>query len=297
MIRAHEFFTLKDKTQLRIQVQNNNQAEWLIVLHGLGEHFERHSYISEMFSDRFNILFYDHRGHGMSGGKRATIEDFETFGDDLEEIVIYMKKECGMKGFHFFAHSMGSLIACDYYQRKELKPSSLFLSSPPVGFPGVGKIFQYSPTSFTKIIKDIPMSFDMEAETDSNRYSHDPTVQEELLKDPLVNQHTESKLAIEILHKSNELFSGPIGFDCPVSMIIGSEDKVVCSRSAVEYFSIVERVKRVIIVPGGYHELYKETPQYSNVFFESLYNFFTGIYAKSKNNVRKLANGSDVNAN
>ena len=51
-----------------------------------------------MFSQYFNVCIYDLRGHGLSGGKRAYVESFSEFTDDLEEMISYLTREYE----HFF---------------------------------------------------------------------------------------------------------------------------------------------------------------------------------------------------
>ncbi len=294
MINSHDFYTISDGTQLRIKVVNNGAKSWLIGLHGLGEHYERHTYIMDVFGDKYNYFFIDHRGHGMSGGRRASIDNFETFASDFSEVLRGMIKKYKIESYGIYAHSMGTLVACDFYKnymKDMLRPDMVFLSSPAVGFPGLGKVLGLSPASLTGLIKDLPMSFDIDSDNDQERYSHDGRVLYDLMKDPLVNQHTGSKLMMEIVHRANEVFETTLDFDCPVAAVIGSSDKVVCPISSYEYFTTKELISQVTVVPGGYHELFVESEEYKKPFMDSLKSFVEGhlsVDSLALDNVRPI---------
>lgn len=276
MILNETFFQLNDRTRLRLKVEDNGNDNWLICLHGLGEHLERHLYVRDLFGKKYNYLFLDHRGHGMSGGKRATIDYFSRFAEDLREVLSFAIEHYKINEYGIYAHSMGALITCDFYKNKMkglLEPTMIFFSSPAVGFPGVGKILQYSPSSFTNWMKELPITFDIEGENDGERYSHDIKILHSLINDPLVNQHTESKLQFEILHKANEILESGVGFQCPVAIVVGSADKVVCPNRALEFFSAKEEIEQVVVVPGGYHELFVETEKYRRPYIQCLTAF------------------------
>ena len=57
----------------------------VILLHGFGDHCSRYAWVMEQFREaNINVFTYDQRGHGHSPGKRAYVERFEDFLDDLE---------------------------------------------------------------------------------------------------------------------------------------------------------------------------------------------------------------------
>jgi alpha-beta hydrolase superfamily lysophospholipase len=158
----------------------------------------------------------------------------------------------------------------------------MFLSSPAVGFPGLGKVLGLSPASLTGLIKDLPMSFDVDADNDDERYSHDSKVLYDLMNDPLVNQHTESKLMMEIVHRANEVFETEINFECPVAAVVGTSDKVVCPNSAIDYFTNKELIAQLTVVPGGYHELFVETERYKTPYITAFDTFINQNLEVSK---------------
>ena len=143
---------LRDGTTLFGKIRKENSSHWLVAVHGVGEHCGRHDYLKDIF--RFNLLQYDLRGHGQSEGRRAWIDNFSTFVDDLADILVYLKREHGMEKFVLFGHSLGGLIALSYLlhpQRKEFSPEKVFLGAPPLRIGGkLGIIADGIPYSLMK---------------------------------------------------------------------------------------------------------------------------------------------------
>lgn len=277
-MEKYTFFTLSSNIRLRVRTDLNRTChKWLFVFHGLGEHCERHFYVSDYLKDHFNIVYFDHRGHGMSGGERATIDEFSTYSKDFVELLNYFIKCYDIQDYSMLGHSMGALIICDFYKnhlKNLIAPSAIFLISPPVGLSGVGKVLQYTPSVLTALVKDFPFGFNIEGGDDYKRYSNDPAVLVALQNDPLINQHTESKLMFEIIHASNTIFDEAINFKCPVRVAIGGGDLVVCPQTGFEFFSIKEKVDEILVIPSARHELYMEAPKFRTPFLRFMNDFF-----------------------
>src|SRR3989338_4773426 len=147
-------------TQFNASIIENGSPVWIIVTHGVGEHLKRHEYFSKIFSQYFNLCFYDLRGHGLSDGKKAYVNDFREYIWDLEALIEYLQKEYGMKRFILFGHSMGALITANYIQtnaNKNFYPEKVFLSAPPVATGGaLGEFFRYAPQKLTKSLCHLP---------------------------------------------------------------------------------------------------------------------------------------------
>lgn len=249
----------------------NGKANWLVVLHGLGEHLEAHDYICPLLEQSYNILQFDLRGHGKSEGERGHIDYFWNFTTDLNEIILWLYKNVSIKELSLFGHSMGALILSDYVQNLShlmRPPMKVFLSSPPVGLPGLGKILQHSPGPIMGVLSDILLHFTDSENDDHTRYSHDPEVVDRKKSDPLMTEHVSNKLVAEIVHASKRVFERPLCSSGELYVAIGGSDKVVCPPSAIEYFYKVEKAKEVLLIPDAYHELYNETQNYRNSFLE-----------------------------
>src|SRR5690606_19407030 len=137
---------LRDGETIHAQVIENGAPVWLVVTHGLGEHGGRHKHLFEMYSQYFNVLIYDLRGHGESSGKRGWVKNFEDFVDDLDEVINYLKSEFQMSRYVLFGHSMGGLVTASYMQKRasaNIYPEKVILSAPAAAAAGLfGKLFK-----------------------------------------------------------------------------------------------------------------------------------------------------------
>lgn len=272
MILEEKLIESFDGTKLRALISEKGSPIWIIVTHGLGEHCERHQYFEEYFAEYFNILFYDVRGHGGSEGKRAYVNNFDDFCQDLGEIIKYLKNEYNCNRYFLFGHSMGGLITARFMQNfvdKNFYPEKVYLSSPPVAAPGVmGEVFHYGPHFFINSLKKLPFSIPLKGTLDLKKLSHDMRVYEQYIKDPKNILAIESKLLFEIVNASKETFARPLRINCELYVSIGTEDKLVSPNHLIHYFTEVEKNAKLNKTKGGYHELHNEIEKYRRPHME-----------------------------
>jgi acylglycerol lipase len=265
--------TAYDGLKLRAMIKENGSKKWLIVTHGVGEHLGRHQYFLKLFASQFNILLYDLRGHGDSGGKPAYIEDFSQFSLDLKCIVEFLKRDFSLKHFYLFGHSMGGLITADYVQNhsKEHYPEKVYLSSPPVGAPGfMGPLFEFLPQFLVKGLADIPASLPLSGVLDLKKLSHDQRIYEDYLMDSKVQKKVHSKLFLNVIKTSKEVFSRPLRCQCPLYVSVGSKDQLVHPQMLIDYFLEIEKNANLKIFEGAYHEIHNEVDKYRLPYLEYL---------------------------
>ena len=272
----HEYRDIKghDGINLKATIKENGASTWLIVTHGLGEHSARHHHFLKLFAGQFNILLYDLRGHGESEGERANVADFVYFRKDLQKIVEYLRDHFQMTKFITFGHSMGALIAADWLQneaREDLYPAKVFLSSPPVGAPGLmGPLFGNAPHLVLRSLAKMPATIAIKGILDLSRLSHDSRVLIQYLSDDLVSLKIHTHLFFEILKTSRDVFSRPLRARCPIFASVGTEDGLVNAKMLIKYFSQIEKNASLLKVEGGYHELHNEIEKYRAPYFDFL---------------------------
>jgi len=272
MILENKKIKLRDGIELNGQIKESGSTTWLFVTHGVGEHLGRHNYMPDLFGQDFNVFQYDLRGHGESGGKRAYIDDFNTYLEDLQEIIQILKAEYRISKYIIFGHSLGALITAGYLQKyadKDFYPERIYLSSPPVGTGGVaGRVANLLPFAAAKSLAQIPFSVPIGGLVDLKSLSHDPRIAETYTRDSKNCIKLHSKLLLEIVKASKEIFSRPLRPLCPAFVSIGSEDQVVSPAHLIEYFSTVERGFCLKVFEGAYHEIHNEIDKYRIPYFE-----------------------------
>ncbi len=125
-----EFESTRDgETQLVRRWAVSEPRAALLILHGIGEHSGRYLHVGEyLASAGFDVVAYDNRGFGQSGGRRAHIDDFQTFLDDIEDHLAY-RRELGVPVV-LMGHSLGGLMATAYLVSDRPQPDLGVLSSP-----------------------------------------------------------------------------------------------------------------------------------------------------------------------
>lgn len=270
------FFKMRDGVELHAEIRERGHEEWLIVTHGIGEHLKRHSYLSELFLGKYNIVYYDLRGHGRSGGTPAYISDFQEFILDLGELISLVRKRFRMKSYVLFGHSMGALITARYLQKECLReeyPRKVYLNAPPVGFHGIaGQVASWMPYSFLDGLTKLPASKKLGGLVDLNFLSHDPMVEKEYREDELNHLKLHTKLVLELAKYSHSTFSRPIHPHCPAFVSVGSGDQIVSYSQLVSYFQVIEKNFSLQVFDGAYHEIHNEIDKYRLPYFEHLRN-------------------------
>jgi acylglycerol lipase len=277
---------LKSGDSLHYYVSEVDSPLWIIAVHGIGEHLDRHSFLRENFGKDFNIFQYDLRGHGKSEGDFGDMEHFSIMMEDLAEVVNYVTTKYKMKRHLLFGHSMGGLITSGYvqgYMSPDLQPERIFLSAPPAGIPGgLGMIVKSIPRQFLKKLTNLP-GIEIPGLVDLNLLSHRPQVKEEYLADEWTQKLLHSKLVLGMVYETKQVFSRTLNSPCPGLCIVGGDDRIVSVTAIQHYFSNIERHFSVDIIPGGYHELHNEIDKFRIPYIDKLKEFFySALYGDEK---------------
>lgn len=274
-MKGEQFFIkMRDDVEIHAEVYEKGNPQWIIVTHGIGEHLGRHRYFEELVSSRYNVFFYDLRGHGLSMGEDAYIHDFQDFILDLDQIIAYLKSRYRMTKYSLFGHSMGALITASFMQRQvksDFYPEKVFLNAPPVGFGGPGGIaVKLGPHSLFSLLAKSPLSVRLGGLVDLNFLSHDPLTAKRY-KDNSKNHLTlHTKLVLEMVKCSGETFSRPLNVTCPAFVTVGSDDGIVCPKSLIDYFTHIEKSFHLKVFDGAFHEIHNEIEKYRVPYFEHI---------------------------
>ena len=115
-----------DGLDLHVDVWRPQEPPRFVVVfaHGAGEHVRRYEHVARRFVDQGGLAFGpDHRGQGLSGGRRGHVETFDQYGEDLTTVMNAIGREWSPPGadrppWFLFGHSMGGLIALDWLQQR-----------------------------------------------------------------------------------------------------------------------------------------------------------------------------------
>jgi alpha-beta hydrolase superfamily lysophospholipase len=285
MFMDHKFLKMKDGTELSVQIKEMGSPVWIIATHGIGEHLGRHKYIPELFGHDFNIFQYDLRGHGRSTGRRAWVQDFSLYMEDLREIVRFLNEKYRMQRYVLFGHSMGALISSAFmqnYVEDDLYPERFVINAPPCGGAGLlGQVIKVLPQSFFKGACDLPLSIPIGGLVDFAYLSHDPRIKDDYIYDNLNSQKLESKLIFELMKTGVDTFSRPLRSRCANFVSVGGSDRVIGKDDLVKYFTEVDKSFKLTVFDGAYHEIHNEIEKYRKPYLDYLKSVMNEVLFKS----------------
>jgi acylglycerol lipase len=222
----------------------------VLLLHGIAEHSGRYEHVGALLASAgLEVIAIDHRGFGMSGGRRSYVVSFDEFVDDVEDQFAQVRG-LGLPSV-MLGHSMGGLIALSYVLQGRPAPDALALSGPALGasIPAplralIPVLARYAPRlRFPTPIK-------------GSQLSTDPAVGKAYFADPLVARSTTPALARALVGRIDWANRHLDALTLPKLVQHGGDDTLVPTRSS-EALTGRPGVQR-IVYPGLRHEIFNE---------------------------------------
>jgi alpha-beta hydrolase superfamily lysophospholipase len=226
------------------------------IAHGINEHGGRYAHVAErLVRDGWLVAAIDHRGHGLSGGRRAAVERFDDWVADLDTYVRRVLVDAPSPVF-MLGHSLGGLIALVQALHHQDTLAGLVLSSPSVIPPkGVSPATLRAGRMLSRVAANLPVvALRLDA------VSRDPAVITAYREDPLVHLgKVRARTGAEILDAIAEVQRDIGRLTLPVLCVQGTVDLLVDPDSARwvdEHTGSADHTLRVY--PGLYHEVFNE---------------------------------------
>ncbi|MBI2981045.1 MAG: alpha/beta fold hydrolase, partial [Deltaproteobacteria bacterium] len=85
----------------------------LLFVHGLSEHSSRYGKTAHFFNQSgYDVIHFDLRGHGKSGGQRAFADSLEELLTDIDRFILKFAQNGGP--VFLVCHSFGAQLALNY---------------------------------------------------------------------------------------------------------------------------------------------------------------------------------------
>lgn len=231
-------------------------AGTVVVVHGINEHAGRYQHVAERLVDKgWLVAAPDHRGHGLSGGRRAAVEQFEDYIDDLDDYLRVVLAEAPRPRF-LLGHSLGGLIAVVYALHHPGVVDGLVLSAPGVVRP---RDLSSATLRFGRLASRYASNIPLVA-LPLDQVSRDPEVVTAYRSDPLVHLgRVRARTGAEILDAIGEVERRIGELALPLLLLQGTCDRVVDPGAATWVDANAGSADRTLRVYDGlYHEVLNE---------------------------------------
>lgn len=248
-----------DGTTLRVHVVRAAGARGcVIVVHGLDDHLDRFGALAEfLHGSGYDVVLYDQRGHGGSGGVRNHVASFAEYVADLERVRAAALPAAGAA--HVFGHSMGSVITLLAAMRNPQRWRSVIVQA----FPFLPARSLPKPAeAMLRLVRPLIARVRAPTGLEAEALSHDEAVAEAYRKDPWVQGDVTVGWALEFLDALRELREGAQAITCPLLILHGEED-VIANPEGSRWLAdnAGARERKLVIYPGLKHELHNELPE------------------------------------
>jgi len=228
----------------------------LVMLHGLGDHAGLHLTPIEYFVTCGLVVHApDLRGNGRSAGPRGHVTRWVEFREDLRGLLEIARAEDPGRVVFLLGHSMGGLIALDHALQHPEGLRGVIASAPPLGPLGVPPLL----LALGRVASRVWPRFSLDTGMDLSGLARDPTVVEEILKDPHFHRRGSARLSTELQRTVDHLQASAPRFRVPLLVLHGTADRLVSpegSRRFVPRVGCPDRELREY--PGGFHALFAD---------------------------------------
>lgn len=248
-----------DGTHLHTQYwAPESRPEALVLLvHGYGEHCNRYGGVARAFvAQNVRVYAYDQRGYGRSGGRRAYIDSFETYLDDLEHVLQVVRSQGPDRPLFLFGHSMGGLVALKYVLDRAPSLHGLLLSAPALEInPDLAPLLRRAAQVLGRLWPTLPTT-----RSPDDAISRDPAVVADAENDPL-NYHGRvlARTGAEMLRAGTDTRARLHTLHTPFLVLHGTADSLTNPQwSRTLYHRAPAPDKTLRLYEGLYHEIFHE---------------------------------------
>ncbi len=235
----------------------------LLLIHGIAEHAGRHAHVATRFAQAgIETHAFDLRGFGASSGRRAYLDRWSQYHDDVEDQIAAIRAVSGRLPLVLYGHSMGGLIALGYVLADSPRPGVdlLVLSAPAIA----ARVAQWKRT-LADVLGRLTPGFEIANDLPPGGLSHDGQVEVTYRSDPLNYHHTTARLGMELFNEQARVearLAQVKPLPLATYVLHGTDDPVV-PVSASASLEGRENVTRHLY-PGLRHEMHNE-PQAATV--------------------------------
>lgn len=247
------YLTMKSFDNINLHYRKDiidNPKAIVLISHGLAEHCGRYDYTSRKLNDfGYSVYRYDHRGHGLSDGRRGFIRQTDDLFEDANTFVNLVKSENPNIPIFMLGHSMGGHTLAGFgYKYKNKVNGMIFCSSL------ICDTLDFTDLEYTDLDP-----YTLIPECNSHEITHDLEAIYSYENDYLVLESITLGMYNALKESCNTITEKLHDFNYPSLIIHGSSDNIVsCEDSKFLYDNINSTDKEIKILNGLYHKLLDE---------------------------------------
>lgn len=231
----------------------------ILLVHGIGEHSGRYEHVGDALSDAgYDVVGFDQRGFGETGGRRAFVNDFSEYTDDVADLLAE-RRELGVPVV-LMGHSLGGLIAATLLVGDGPHPDFAVLSAPALS----AEIPRWQRVA-APLLSRVAPTFHVKSDFNGSILSRDPEVQAAYDNDPLRVNGTTAALGQQTIAAMDATSKNIDRITMPTYVLHGADDALV-PPAASEPIGRLDNVTRKVW-PGLRHECLNE-PEWPAVLAE-----------------------------
>lgn len=247
-----------------VRWQSDGEPTMVVCLiHGLGEHSGRYSNMAEYYTSRgVEVVSFDLRGHGKSGGQRGHSDDFQQMIRDIDWF-LYKVSNIDVEKPHFiYGHSLGATLAIKYVLSHPGKYKGVILSSPMLKSafePPKWKV------KLGRFVQSFWPTLSLSNEIDPRVLTRDKALLESRKEDSFNHGKISAKFGTQLLDEGERLLEEASLVDFPILMMHGNADELTCHKATTFFAERAGQQCTLKIWNDFYHELHHE-PEKEDVF-------------------------------
>ena len=228
----------------------------VVIAHGFAEHTGRYAAVAaRLVADGIAVRAADHRGHGLSEGKRTSLVSFDDYVADLTTVIAQSRARWPSRRVVLLGHSMGGLIALDLAIRPGGPLDGLVLSAPAACPRDVSKLTLAVGRALSRVAPNAGV-----LRLPLNRISRDPAVLDAYNNDPLVfRTPIRARLGAEMLGAMERVEAGLPTLRTPLLVMQGTADALVdpgCGPHVYDRAGSADKTLKMY--DGLWHEIFNE---------------------------------------
>ncbi len=236
--------------------EQNSAKATICIVHGFGEHSGRYQYVAQKYNDAgYNVIAFDHRGHGKSGGQRGHTPSYDFLLDDVDILLEQAELNFPNTKKIIHAHSMGGNIAANYLIARDTVAEGAIMSAPFFKTTNPPPKFQLW---LGRLMIKIWGAFPDRAKLDATTISRDKSVVDKYVNDPLVHNKISARMGISLLDYGLSAVENAGKITKPVLVMHGDADGLTEFAQSEIFAKRAGDSATFVNCKGLYHEIHNE---------------------------------------